>query len=535
MSKKILSHTNQLLNVQQAATFLGVNPGTIRRWAQSKEIHGLKVGMRGDWRFTQEHILKMAKTNMREMGTREFMMVQEKTNNSSQTLVPRLDWTQMGESEHFVQFYESDVFLLDSLSRFIGMGIREEDACIVVANKVHRDALEEQLKVYGLYLIAAQIQGRLVILDAAEILSQFMVDGSPDPKRFSETVGNIIANARKEGRRIRVFGEIVALLWADGNYTAAIQLEQLWNDLAKTYSFSLFCAYPMAGFGKEFHGSHFSEIATRHSRLIPAESYCALVNPDERLRAIALLQQKAESLQAEIQERKKLEKQKDEFLGIASHELKTPVTSLKAYTQVLKGKFQKKGDMESVVHLTKMASQINKLTTLISDLLDITKIESGKLQFHEEYFYFDDLVRETIDEIQIIAKNHSIVQKGATKKKICADRDRIGQVLINFLTNAIKYSPDSRTIIVKISARNEDVVFCVQDFGLGIDQTDIPHVFERFYREPGIQHETFPGLGLGLYISSEIIQRHNGKLWVESEKGKGSTFYCSIPIHKKKP
>ncbi|MCA1642152.1 MAG: MEDS domain-containing protein, partial [Acidobacteria bacterium] len=222
-------------------------------------------------------------------------------------LAPCPDWSAMSESEHFVQFYEADVFLLDSLGGFIRAGLEAGDACIIVATGEHREGLEERLRAAGLDVAAAREGGQFVALDAAETLSRFMVDGAPDPVRFTEVIGGLIARVAGERPRVRAFGEMVALLWAEGNQDAAIRLEELWNDLGKTYPFSLFCAYPMHGFGGEQFAKPLANVCTTHSRVIPAESFASLDSPEERLRAIIHLQQKANSLQAEIAEHRRTE------------------------------------------------------------------------------------------------------------------------------------------------------------------------------------------------------------------------------------
>lgn len=232
----------------------------------------------------------------------------------------------------------------------------------------------------------------------------------------------------------------------------------------------------------------------------------------------------------DITSEKNLERQKDEFLGIASHELKTPVTSVKAYTQVLNLRFRKAGDSASADLVNKMDGQLDKLTTLINDLLDVTKIESGKLLFHEEYFDVNELITEIIEETQRTTEKHKLIKKLTSSKTIWGDRDRIGQVLINLLTNAIKYSPKPHDVIIKTAIKKDVLTFSVQDFGMGIPKHKHKHIFDRFFRVQGDKHETYPGLGLGLYISYEIVKRHNGKLWFESAKGKGSTFYFSLPV-----
>jgi signal transduction histidine kinase len=236
----------------------------------------------------------------------------------------------------------------------------------------------------------------------------------------------------------------------------------------------------------------------------------------------------------DISERKQLEKHKDEFIGIASHELKTPVTSIKAYAQVLEKRFTKVGDMASASLLEKMNSQIDRLTNLIGDLLDATRIDGGKLQFRVVRFNFDELIHEVVEEMQRTTGVHMLRIRGRTGKHVVADRERTGQVVTNFLSNAIKYSPKGREIRIHLRIIKNGVKVCVQDFGVGIPKERQKKVFERFYRVSGPGQETIPGLGLGLFISSEIVKRQGGKIWVDSEEGRGSMFCFTLPLKLRK-
>ncbi len=234
----------------------------------------------------------------------------------------------------------------------------------------------------------------------------------------------------------------------------------------------------------------------------------------------------------DITERKMLELQKDEFIGIASHELKTPVTSIKAYTQILQEAFHKIKDKKSEVLLDKMNGQVDRLTMLIVDLLDFTRIEGGKLKFRDENYDLNELLLEVIEEMQRTTKHHKIERKLDKSAHMWGDRYRTGQVLTNLLNNAIKYSPDAEKVIVSSKSEKGGITVSVEDFGIGIDKKVIDNLFKRFFRVSDPIMNTFPGLGLGLYISSEIIKRQGGKIWVKSVRGKGSTFSFWLPVKK---
>lgn len=229
---------------------------------------------------------------------------------------------------------------------------------------------------------------------------------------------------------------------------------------------------------------------------------------------------------------KELLRKKDEFISIASHELKTPITSLKAALQMIERISQRSDDLKPVIGFVEKAiKQVDKLVELIGDLLDVTKIQSGKLALRKTDFLLDDLVKECCDELRSSSLKHELIIEGDTNVKIHADRNRLEQVLINFASNAVKYSPDGEKVIIDITKTSEGIKIAVTDFGIGIPKSKIPFLFDRFYRVDEIS-QRYSGLGLGLYISSEIIRRHNSHIHVESEEGKGSTFWFIIPDKK---
>lgn len=235
----------------------------------------------------------------------------------------------------------------------------------------------------------------------------------------------------------------------------------------------------------------------------------------------------------DIEEQKKAEKRKDEFLSIASHELKTPLTSIKAYMQLLErsiGDDLNTDNYDISKYLRRTQSQLDKLHSLIVDLLDISKIESGKMVFNKKPFFFGPLIDSALEIIRQTNPDYKIIRKGTDNPEILGDEMRVEQVLVNYLTNAIKYSPDDKEIIVetKITA-DSHIKITVTDKGVGIPAEKKDDIFKKFYRVEENSHR-FQGLGIGLYICSEIIRRHNGTFGVESEVGKGSQFYFSLPV-----
>ena len=229
---------------------------------------------------------------------------------------------------------------------------------------------------------------------------------------------------------------------------------------------------------------------------------------------------------------RQLEVRKDAFISMASHELRTPVTSLKAFTQVLQRRLQKQPDTDPQVLrvLDRIDEQINRQTRLISDLLDLSKMQAGYLALHETWFDLDDLVRETLDTVQPTTQTHTLRLEGATHAQVYGDRERLGQALINLLTNAIKYSPRADSVLVTLRSDREWAEVAVRDFGIGIAPKHLERVFERFYQVDDPDTSTYPGLGIGLYIAQTIMERHGGRLWVESSVGKGSAFHCCLSL-----
>jgi two-component system CheB/CheR fusion protein len=235
----------------------------------------------------------------------------------------------------------------------------------------------------------------------------------------------------------------------------------------------------------------------------------------------------------DINDRIDIERQKDDFMSIASHELKTPVTSIKAYAQILQQKFIKGDDKVSADMLTRLDAQIDKLTRLINTLLDVARIQSGQMEYEKDEIDINTLILEIREELQPGYPNHEIVTHLNSNGKIIGDKARLSQVLNNLLSNAVKYSADANKVIVHTHHNSDGVVVTIEDFGQGIPKNMQDKIFGRFFRVSESSGNRVSGLGLGLYIASQIIKQQGGRIWLESQKGRGSKFSFSLPAFQR--
>jgi signal transduction histidine kinase len=465
---------------------------------------------------------------------------------SAGEIAPRPGWAEPSGDGHLVQFYESDEFLLDTLSDFLAAGLDEGDTCLVVAKSGRREAIDARLRARGHDPEAERLRGRLVTLDAAETLSGFMVGGAPEPSRFDEVVGRLVERMSAGGRRVRVFGEMVALLWADGRSDAALGLEALWNGLQKTRPFLLFCAYPMSCFGSDAHAGPLAHVCAEHTRVIPAESYTAHAGADERLLAIVELQRKAALLEAEVAERQRLllreraarteaeeaNRLKDEFLATVSHELRTPLTAIIGWSHMLRhaglDEATERRGLETIERNAKAQAQ------LVEDILDVSRVITGKLSLNIAPVDLASVVGAAVDSVQLAAESKGIrleVTLDSSPRRVSGDAGRLQQVVWNLLSNAIKFTDAGGRVGVRLSHAGPDAELSVCDDGCGVSPEFLPHVFERFRQADGTSTRLHGGLGLGLAIARHLVELHGGNITAASPgEGLGTAFIVRLPL-----
>jgi signal transduction histidine kinase/CheY-like chemotaxis protein len=446
---------------------------------------------------------------------------------------------------HAVQLYEHEAFLLDSVTDYIGSALAASSAGILIATPPHRDGVAQRLTARGLDVVGAGAQGRYIALDARDTLTRFMVDGWPDPARFDDTIGTLISKTQERAPRIHAFGEMVALLWAEGNREAAIRLEELWNELATRMPFTLLCAYPIEAFHDTSHAKPFSDMTASHTQVLPAESYMQL-DGDAQLRVIAQLQQQAAALEAETIQRRHAEtelrkrmeqladadRRKDEFLAMLGHELRNPLAPVTTALQLMR--LHSDEPLRVTRARETIERQVEHMTRLIDDLLDVSRITRGKIELRHEAVVLSSLVARAVEAARpvIDERGHRLTLELPDEPvAVSGDPARLEQVLANLLNNAAKYTDVGGRIWVRAFVDAGQVIISVKDNGAGLTPEMRDHVFDLFVQGPDVRAYARGGLGIGLTLVRRLVEMHNGTVEVRSDGlGEGSEFIVRLPL-----
>lgn len=232
----------------------------------------------------------------------------------------------------------------------------------------------------------------------------------------------------------------------------------------------------------------------------------------------------------DITEKKEDDLRKNDFIGMVSHELKTPLTSLSGYAQMMQMKAERNGDDANKATVGKIINQVKKMNSLINGFLNVSRLESGKIHLNKTDFDLIELIEEIIEETQLSTTSHQFKFNAGAPIVINADRDKLGTVLSNLLSNAVKYSPKATEVKIGCRLNGDKVLISIQDSGMGIQAHELDKLFDRYFRVENKENRHISGFGIGLYLSSEVIKRHGGRIWSESEYGNGATFYCELNL-----
>lgn len=459
------------------------------------------------------------------------------------------------EASHLVQFYEDDAYLAGVVADFLAAGLRAGETLVVIATEEHRRMFAQRLTAAGQDVEEAVGSGQLIVLDAAETLGHFMVEGRPDPERFLAHVGGLIQRLRARSCHapVRAYGEMVDLLWRAGNPDAAIRLEELWNDLGRRESFTLLCAYVMGNFYRESHGAGFRGVCGAHSHVLPAESQSS--DPVALMREISLLQQRGRALENEIIHRQGLEAalrealsarlraeeelraQNEElartvrfsemFVGILGHDLRNPLSAVTTAASLL----LRRADSEAVAKpAARILSSGQRMGRMISQLLDFTRIRLGKgLPLARDWIDLAELCRTVVEEAQLADAISRIEVETAGELAGWWDGDRLSQLLSNLLGNALAHGSREGRVIIRLDGRRSaEVGLQVHNQGV-IPEDVLPVLFDPGRATASTGRGTTSGLGLGLYISHEIVSAHAGSIQVASTPEEGTCFTVTLP------
>lgn len=423
-------------------------------------------------------------------------------------IVQNLHW-----GNHLCQFYKTKKDLFEILIPYFQKGLENNQYCIWITSPVVSvdeafNTLSHKIPNFDQYLNSQQI----------EIIpySNWYPNNQKTTTSFSEVthlwIDKLNQSLKKGYTGLRITGDTSWL--TSKNWTNFIKYEKLINSTINDYKITAICTYCL----DRCHATQVVDILSSHQFAVIRQngSYETIENSNNN------------RLKAELEQTEELQKKKNEFISIASHELKTPVTSIKGYTQILKSFYLKEDPKK--IYLEKMDAQLDRLTKLVDDLLNVSQIHSGKLSLTKETFDLNQLITSIAADLQATTTKHQLIIKGKIKKPIYADKYRISQVLVNLLSNAIKFSPKADKVLINLKNQRSQIEVSVQDFGIGIKPHNLEKIFEPFYQANNTIRQSYSGLGLGLHISKEIIKKHQGQLLTRSKKGEGSIFSFSLPL-----
>ena len=467
----------------------------------------------------------------------------------------------MNPFQHSVQFYETEQYLSSVVSDYLADGIESGESSIVIASPRNRELVAAGLESRGCDVAGSSGCKRIQMMDARETLDRIMSGNSPSPKRFAEVVGGAVEMVRHESRTsVRAFGEMVNILWQDGNREGAIELEELWNDLGKSSSFSLLCAYKISNFESEADARDFSRICSHHTSVIPTERY-TWSDEGAQLVEVAMLQQRAAALEVEVIRRRALETEllkslaerdalverersaraeaesasaaKSEFLAMMSHELRTPLNAIGGHIQLVLMELHGPVTKAQREALERADRSQQHLLSLITNVLNFARTESSEIAYHFEDVAVAPIISDVARLLEPLALASrlqcSVYLNDASGVRVRTDRERVHQILMNLVGNAIKFSPPGGSIVLETTLDDQAVTVHVRDTGPGIPAAKLERIFEPFVQLRSRPDSSREGLGLGLAISRDIARGMGGNLTVTSVLGAGTTLSLSLP------
>lgn len=454
-------------------------------------------------------------------------------------------------ASHVVQFYEDADFLTETVATFLAQGWEEGSPLVVVARPDHSGRIAEKLRSRGIAAADRFSASRLVFLDAEATLSTFMVGSKPDPDLFAAELGRVLEKAERVGRPgapTRVYGEMVDLVWKDGNPAAAIRIEELWNDLGTRHSFALMCGYHMDRFQMESDAERFAAVCSTHAHVGPAEGFSGTPDDEGRRREVSRLQQRERALETELAYRKQLEeiqrqslmdlKQSQEalqrtvrfsemFLGVLGHDLRNPLGAIVTSASHLR---KRSADASLRKPIGRILSSADRMARMIDQLLDFTQIRLGAgIRLRSGVLDLRPLFDGIIDELEAVHGDCPILSGFAGDTSCIGDGDRLAQLISNLTGNAIQHRLPPAPVRIQVDGSNPDVLLLEFQNEGTVPEDMLPVLFEPFHGAAERRTVTSSGLGLGLFISKQIVLAHGGTIDVVSTAAAGTRVLVALP------
>ena len=438
-----------------------------------------------------------------------------------------------------MRFHESEEELLASLVTFLEPMLGGDEAGVVILRPHLHQRLEAALVDRGADLAELRGDDRLVVVDTGDALAGFMLDGAPDPDRFATSMNEVIDRADRAHRPVRIFGEVVALLWDDGNLAGALALEDLWNELADTRPFTLLCGYPISAFATDASTAGFRQVCDRHSSVIPCES-SAPAHVANQGRAIAAMQQQLlaadtardewhtvrDELQERLEDLDELGRLRERFVTTVVHDLRTPTTLVSTALGLLRQSLPELD--EDADQLVTMALQgTERIGRLVADVLTAAQIHAEAFSYEVRDVDLGPIVEQAVRGVRLSTGRSVEYRQQDGLRAAAADEHRQLQILDNLLWNAVKFSPQDTPVRVELTGSAERLTVSVADDGVGIAQEDQAAMFHPFSR---LGRGEVPGTGLGLSITKALVEGQGGSIQVESRPGTGSVFSYTVPV-----
>jgi signal transduction histidine kinase len=463
---------------------------------------------------------------------------------------------------HTVQFYADEARFRDAVGAYVRDGLAAGEPALVIARTQRRHALSRYLRAHGVGLERARERGQLTLFDAHEMLESLVRGGVPDTARFAETAAGLLQASRSRAGRsgvVRCYGEMVDVLWQDGQRDAALELETLWDEVGVTWSLRILCGYGMRGFAQASDRPAFDEICRVHTHVVPPDPFTADVTDAARQRELASLQQRALALESEVRRRQALEaslrqsleahrateqqlleqqrrledadRRKDAFLALVAHELRNPLAPIMTALELMRMRLAGSDALDHPLDV--LERQARHLVRLLDDLLDISRITSGRIRLETEVLDAATIVHRAVELSRplIDARRHRLsVSLPERSLWLRADPARLAQVLAHLLDNAARFTNAGGQIALSLEGGDDEVVLRVRDHGIGIPGDLLPRLFDLFAQGERPPNRPRGGLGLGLTIVRSLVALHGGRVAAHSDgPGCGSEFVVRLP------